>query len=110
MRWGRGGDGPLSAAGACPDGGYWTLAATRHVPGLLDGIDWGSVRVYDQTRRRAERLGYRWHALPGWEDVDHPADLSALRHRLRGADAAEDPALARLLAELDAWAPAPREA
>lgn len=70
------------AVGPTDDGGYWTLAATRHVPAVLAGIDWGSRHVYDQTRRQAAGAGLVVGALPLWHDVDHPGDVEALRARL----------------------------
>ncbi len=71
------------AAGPTPDGGYWTLAASRHLPAVLARIDWGTPRVYDQTRRRAAEGGLVFRALPAWPDVDRPEDVEALRVRLR---------------------------
>ena len=70
------------AIGPTGDGGYWTLAAGRHQPHLLHQIDWGTSTVYDSTCRRAEAKGLRVQPLPAWHDVDHRADLEALRRRL----------------------------
>jgi glycosyltransferase A (GT-A) superfamily protein (DUF2064 family) len=72
------------AFGPTGDGGYWTLAARTHHPAVLEGIDWGSAHVYDQTRRKADGAGLVVRALPQWHDVDRPGDLDALRVRLRG--------------------------
>ncbi len=71
------------AVGPTGDGGFWTLAARKHHPALLRGIDWGTARVYDQTRRQATVAGLVVGALPPWHDVDRPGDLDALRARLR---------------------------
>lgn len=71
-----------AAIGPASDGGYWTLAARRHAPALLRGIDWGGSAVYHQTLAAAAREGLTWRSLPTWHDVDEPADLAALRHRL----------------------------
>ncbi len=71
------------AVGPTGDGGYWTLAARTHNPAVLEGIDWGSAHVYDQTRRQAAGAGLVVGALPQWHDVDRPGDLDALRVRLR---------------------------
>jgi len=70
------------AIGPTVDGGYWTLAAAMHRPEVLVNIDWGSACVYDQTRRRALDAGLVVESLPVWHDVDHPADVKALRLRL----------------------------
>lgn len=78
------------AVGPVSDGGYWTLAAGRYLPGLLVGIDWGTPTVYDQTCAAAQRLGTPVHRLASWHDVDEPGDLLELRRRLKSID---DPAL-----------------
>ncbi len=89
-----------AAAGRTDDGGYWTLAAARHHPALLRGIDWGTPSVYHQTTTAAAGAGLRFTPLPPWHDVDEPTDLDALRRRLdqRLADLTQpsDPALATL--------------
>ncbi len=54
-----------------------------HNPAVLEGIDWGTAHVYDQTRRQATAAGLMVRALPPWHDVDRPGDLDALRVRLR---------------------------
>jgi rSAM/selenodomain-associated transferase 1 len=71
------------AIGPVADGGYWTLAVRRYEPRLLDGIDWGGPRVYDQSRRRAAERGLVVRALPMWHDVDRPEDVPALLRRVR---------------------------
>ncbi len=73
------------AVGPTSDGGYWTLAAARHRPEVLVDVDWGSTHVYDQTRRNATAAGLVVETLPLWHDVDRPADVDALRLRVRAA-------------------------
>ena len=73
------------AVGPTGDGGYWTLAAARYRPEVLVDVDWGSARVYDQTCRNATAAGLVVETLPVWHDVDHPADVDALRRRMRAA-------------------------
>ena len=70
------------AIGPTKDGGYWTLAAHGFHPAVIRGIDWGSDRVYDQTRQRAAEAGLAVYALPRWYDVDRPSDVEALSRRL----------------------------
>ncbi len=70
------------AVGPTKDGGYWTLAARGFHPAVIRGIDWGSDRVYDQTRQRAAEAGLEVYALPQWYDVDQPSDVEALSRRL----------------------------
>ena len=70
------------AVGPTVDGGYWTLAAGGFYPEVVRGIDWGSDRVYDQTRPRAAEAGLEVCELPRWFDVDEPSDVEALSRRL----------------------------
>ncbi len=70
------------AVGPTKDGGYWTLAAGAFHPEVIRGIDWGSDRVYDQTRQRAAEAGLEVYALTRWYDVDQPSDVEALSRRL----------------------------
>jgi hypothetical protein len=73
-----------AALGPTGDGGYWTLAARRYLPALVERIDWGSAIVYDQTRQRAREAGLSVVELPPWHDVDDGADLASLHARLSG--------------------------
>lgn len=79
--------------GPVEDGGYWTLACRDYLPALLQGIDWGTPAVYDQTLKIARAAGIDLQPLPAWHDVDEPADLAALIQRLVEA---EDPTLQQL--------------
>ncbi len=92
-----------AAIGPVADGGYWTLAASRYLPMLLQGIDWGSASVYHQTVETAACAGLRCGVLPAWHDVDEPADFDALLRRLDHVaikDEANEPALVRLRQDL----------
>lgn len=84
--------------GPAGDGGYWTLACRAFEPGLLNGIDWGTACVYDQTVEAARRANLNTVSLPLWHDVDRPQDLTALRNRLRRT---EEVALVCLRSKLD---------
>ncbi|MEE9404615.1 MAG: TIGR04282 family arsenosugar biosynthesis glycosyltransferase [Algisphaera sp.] len=91
-----------AAVGPVDDGGYWTLAAARPHPELLVDIDWGTGAVYDQTQNAAARAHIQLAALPQWHDVDHPADLLALRDRLhQSRQHRHDPALDQLADEIN---------
>lgn len=87
-----------AAVGPVQDGGYWTLASRVFAPQLLQGIDWGTANVYDQTLEAARKVGLTVAPLAPWYDVDRPADLDALRRRLQDTD---DPDLLRLGTRLD---------
>ncbi len=60
--------------GPSEDGGYVLIGASRIVPGMLDGVAWGTEEVLVQTCDRLRQLGLRTHLLePRW-DVDEPED------------------------------------
>lgn len=60
--------------GPSDDGGYVLIGARTTLPGMLDGIEWGTPKVLAQTCRRLETLGLRYLLLePRW-DVDEPED------------------------------------
>jgi len=75
--------------GPAEDGGYWCVGLSRAVPGLFEGIAWGTDSVLAATCARATRLGVPVVLGPRWHDVDEPADLARLRRELT-----EDRALA----------------
>lgn len=60
------------------DGGYVLLGVRRAEQALFRDVPWGTDRVTAVTRRRLERLGWRWHELPLQWDVDRPQDLRRL--------------------------------
>ncbi|KAA1171170.1 glycosyltransferase [Marinobacter salinexigens] len=60
--------------GPSNDGGYVLIGARRVVDGMLDGIEWGTERVMDQTLARLKDSGLSVRLLePRW-DVDEPED------------------------------------
>ncbi|MDX1595207.1 MAG: TIGR04282 family arsenosugar biosynthesis glycosyltransferase, partial [Gammaproteobacteria bacterium] len=65
--------------GPAEDGGYVLVGARRVARPLFDGVEWGGPRVLRQTRARLVALGWRWHELRTFWDVDRPADLPRLR-------------------------------
>ena len=82
--------------GPCDDGGFWCLGAPSgwDLGPVLSGVEWSSGRELAQVRQGCARNGLATADAPEWSDVDRPADLATLAHRLR-RDA--DPAAARLL-------------
>ena len=69
--------------GPSADGGYYLIGLRQAHPGLFQGIDWSTPRVYAQTLARARALNLREHALAEWYDVDTPDDLERLQLELR---------------------------
>lgn len=61
--------------GPAQDGGYYLVGLARDLPGLFDGIEWGTGRVLAQSLEFASRQGIEPALLPELPDVDLPADL-----------------------------------
>ena len=75
-------DGADVVLGPAEDGGYYLIGATRTLPEIFRGIDWGTGQVMRQTLAAIGRTGARAALLPSWYDVDRPADLERLRREL----------------------------
>lgn len=60
------------------DGGYVLIGLTKPARVLFGDIEWGSERVFLQTRQRLRALACVWHELPSRPDVDRPEDLALL--------------------------------
>lgn len=60
------------------DGGYALVGVRRADRHLFAAIDWGTSRVMDQTRDRADELGWRLACPARLWDVDRPEDLDRL--------------------------------
>lgn len=95
------GSGAAAWAGPTPDGGYWAIGGTSPQPTLLQSIDWGTSRVYDQTCDRAREGGIDLTALPHWDDVDDVADIHALQARLSAEPDTSDAPLCELRSRLN---------
>src|ERR1051325_2961735 len=81
--------------GPAEDGGFYLVGVTKCPHGLLDTVPWSAS---DTCARTLERFG-RHHLvttlIDPWFDVDEPADLDALRRRIRdGAISAPETARA----------------
>lgn len=68
--------------GSCADGGYYLLGLRRPCDSLFLGIEWGTERVAQQTRGRAEDAELKLAELPEWYDLDRYDDLSAAANDL----------------------------
>ena len=69
--------------GPSDDGGYYLIGLRRLHPALFEAMPWSTPQVYDETLRRAAKLGLRVASLPGWYDVDTPAEFRAPARRGR---------------------------
>lgn len=63
--------------GPAHDGGYFLIASTA-TPSVFDGIEWGSVRVLEQTQAAAQRTGQPVELIEPLRDVDTLEDLRAV--------------------------------
>ncbi|MEB3323201.1 MAG: TIGR04282 family arsenosugar biosynthesis glycosyltransferase [Synechococcaceae cyanobacterium] len=60
------------------DGGYVLLGLRRSAAVLFEGMPWSTARVYAETCRRLQALGWTWGEQPALADIDRPDDLRAL--------------------------------
>ena len=65
------------------DGGYVLIAVDRPRPELFAGVEWGTGRVFAQTRKRVHETGLRLLELDARHDIDLPGDLDTLEGVLR---------------------------
>jgi glycosyltransferase A (GT-A) superfamily protein (DUF2064 family) len=72
--------------GPSEDGGFYAIGLRRPLPGLFDGVEWSTERVFRQVQRNAGLHGYSVFYLPHWYDVDTAPDLRRMsRDPLLGA-------------------------
>lgn len=71
------------------DGGFVLVGTREPYPALFRQIPWGGPDVLETTLDRARGAGLVLATVPGWHDVDTPADLERL-----AADLDHDPARA----------------
>lgn len=93
--------------GPADDGGFYLLGVSKCPQGLLDTVPWSAS---DTCARTLERLGHhhlRTTLIDSWFDIDEPADLHALRRRIREATI-DAPETARFLIRETANANLPR--
>ena len=77
--------------GPTEDGGYALIGLNTPNATLFSGIDWGTDRVYRQTRRKSDRLALRVGELPMTWDVDTVADWRRFQRAVPDAAAAGVP-------------------
>jgi rSAM/selenodomain-associated transferase 1 len=84
-----------------PDGGYSLVGLRGNVdpPAVFTAVRWSSAHALADSRRSAERLGYRVGLLPTVPDVDEMKDLGALSPMFL-SDPELAPATRRALARL----------
>jgi rSAM/selenodomain-associated transferase 1 len=62
------------------DGGYYLIGGRRDIP-VFDGIEWSTVRVFEQTIAKAKERGITCSILDEWYDIDTWEDLKAFEER-----------------------------
>ncbi|MBS3751053.1 MAG: TIGR04282 family arsenosugar biosynthesis glycosyltransferase, partial [Anaerolineales bacterium] len=60
--------------GPSPDGGYYLIGIDQPYPELFQDIHWGSERVLEQTRAKAQFLGLKIQMLSPLMDIDTGRD------------------------------------
>ncbi len=68
--------------GPSEDGGYYLIGLRKLYRDLFDDMAWSTPQVFDETLRRANRLGLNVETLPPWYDIDTPDDLIRLRQTI----------------------------
>jgi rSAM/selenodomain-associated transferase 1 len=81
----RGADAVL---GPCPDGGFYLIGLRRLVPGLFEGVRWGSASACRDMRESLRAHDYSCAMLGPVDDVDRPSDVARLRRKFSGNPAA----------------------
>ncbi len=76
--------------GPAADGGYYLIGMNSFHPELFVDIEWGTERVYSQTREACKKLGFRVAELPTLSDIDRPEDLRTLNNDHRFSDIITD--------------------
>jgi len=66
--------------GPAADGGYYLIgirkqAAAKALPGIMNGIPWGTGEVFDQTLKNAQEFGLNVLQTEMLGDIDRPEDL-----------------------------------
>lgn len=68
-----------SVLGAASDGGYYLLGLRKWTDEIFNNVEWSSEKTFTQTAENLEKIfGCYPRQIPGWYDVDTPADLEVL--------------------------------
>ena len=71
-------DGAQLVLGPAEDGGYVLIGVDKSYPELFQGIQWGTDKVFEETKRRAKSIGVDYICLEPLWDVDRPDDIRRL--------------------------------
>ena len=67
--------------GPSQDGGYYLLGMNRFIPGLFEGKDWSTTKVFTQTLGDCKKDGLSVRVLEELNDVDTEADWEQVKDR-----------------------------
>jgi uncharacterized protein len=97
--------------GPCPDGGFYLIGLRRHVPGLFDGVRWGSESAFEDMRASLSTHGVSCRILEAIDDVDRPGDVERIKDEFIASAAArrKSPSAWRFLREFFALQPIPKK-
>lgn len=60
--------------GPSEDGGYYLIGMSSYKPEVLEGIDWSTERVMEQTELRAQENAIKLAKLKVLNDIDNEHD------------------------------------
>jgi uncharacterized protein len=69
--------------GPADDGGFYLVGVSKYPQGLLDTVPWSASDTCAHTLARMAQHDLITTVIDPWFDVDEPADLDALRRRIR---------------------------
>ena len=97
--------------GPCPDGGFHLIGLRRHLPGLFDGVRWGSELAFEDMQASLSAHGLSCRILDSIDDVDRPEDVERLKDEFIASAAVRrrSPSAWRFLREFFALKPAPKK-
>jgi rSAM/selenodomain-associated transferase 1 len=72
-----------AVVGPADDGGFYLIGVTTCPHGLLDTVPWSASDTCARTLERFAQRHLVTTVIDPWFDVDEPADLDALRGRIR---------------------------
>ncbi|HAW78474.1 MAG TPA: glycosyltransferase, partial [Balneola sp.] len=60
--------------GPSEDGGYYLIGMSSYNPEVLEGIDWSTEKVMEQTEAKAKHIGIKLTKLKYLNDIDTEQD------------------------------------
>jgi rSAM/selenodomain-associated transferase 1 len=86
--------------GPAMDGGYYLIGFSDLIPSILEGINWGSSLVFDQTLELMKKNSLHWKCLKKGFDLDTCEDLVDFYESVRATQAIQTESSLRELMEL----------